>query len=71
MEEAKVVYQFEYDPRKIIKASLNNKLDFAVLTKIPLYGLEDIATLSAGFCASKIGSKETTFKTGFEVNVNL
>lgn len=39
LEEAKVVYQFEYDPRKIIKASLNNKLDFAVLTKIPLYGL--------------------------------
>lgn len=55
----------------MIKVSLNNKLNFAIMTKIPLYGLEDIATLSAGIGVSGLASKDLSYKTGFELNINL
>lgn len=43
----------------------------ALLTKNPLYGLEDIATISAGVQVSDLTSKDRSIKTGFEVSVNL
>ena len=65
------MYQFEYEAKKTIKASVSSKLNFALLTKAPLYGLEDIATVSAGVGVSGVATKNLAFKTGFEVNVNL
>jgi hypothetical protein len=43
----------------------------ALLIKLPLYGVEDIATLTAGVGANGIATKDVAFKSGFELNVNL
>lgn len=71
LDEAKAVYQFEYEAKRIIKASISSKLNVALLSKNPVYGLEDIATFSAGVGVTGIASKELGFKTGFELSVNL
>lgn len=51
------MYQIEYQPKKSFKALISNKLDVALLFKSPLYGLEDIATLSMGLGVSGVASK--------------
>ena len=49
---------------------MTNKLNFGLVAKSPLYGHEDIATLSAGIGVS-LNNKDVSLKTGFELNINL
>lgn len=65
------MYEFAFQPQKFIKASLNNNLDFALVGKLPFYGLENIATISGGLGISGITKNDTAIKPGFEINLNV
>jgi len=69
--EAKVVYQYQYDAKKLVKASLSNKFNVAFVAKTPLYGFEDSGTLSVGLGIEGASTKNPDFKTGVEINLNL
>lgn len=69
--EAKVVYQYQYDAKKLVKASISNKFNLAFVAKTPLYGFEESGTLSVGLGVDGATSKNPDFKTGVEINLNL
>lgn len=71
MHEVRGVVQYKYADKKTLKASINNKFNLAFSGKIPLYGLEDSATLTAGIGITGLAEKEFNYKTGFELNINI
>lgn len=53
-----------------MKVSLSSKLALALVAKMPVYGMEDTAHLSAGF-GVEFKDKKPVVKPGFELNVNI
>lgn len=53
-----------------MKVSLSSKLALALVAKMPVYGMEDTAHLSAGF-GVELKDKKPVVKPGFELNINI
>ena len=72
MKEVQAVVERKCPERKLtLKARANNKADLAFSAKLPLWGLEDIATLTKGVAIQNAISKDRKISFGWQLDLNV
>jgi hypothetical protein len=72
--DVRAVLQLQNAAKETVKVGLNRYLDISLLVKRPFAWknwFENFATVSAGVQVTGVIEQKPTFKTGFEVAINL
>ena len=59
------------DHKLTVKAKVNHRLDFAISSKIPMWGFEDICTVTKGLSISNAAGKDRKINYGWQLDLNV
>ena len=59
------------DQKLTMKFKANDRGDLSLSAKLPLYGLEDIATVTKGVKFSNLTSEKRSWNYGWQIDLNI
>ena len=72
MRNVELVVEKKVPERKLtIKTKVNHRLDFAISGKLPMWGFEDIATITKGLSVSNAAGKDRKISYGWQLDLNV